>query len=149
MAKARSAASRFASGYSDAFVTAAQWVAEKLCERKAAQEKRRLGRQFWKDPEWAAVFRQQVAALQRLIKAHGEAAVVATLKRADVDWCCSAGAKQFRAAVVAEAAKQRAAEAARARAEAASPPAEATPPPPPLPAANTFAGPKNRLRDLD
>lgn len=143
MAKSRSLASRYQSAYTDAFVTAAQWLAEKLCERKAAQEKRRLARQFWKEPEWEAFFRQQVAALRPLIKAHGEAAVVAALKRQDVAWCCSAGAKQFRAAVVAEADKLKVA--------AAAPP----PPPPPedrgpaKPPSNVFAGPKNRLRELD
>ena len=145
MGQARTAASRFASGYSDAFVTAAQWVAEKLCERKAAQERRRLGRQFWKEPEWAAFFRQQVAAVRRLMKDHGEGPVLGALKREDVAWCCSASAKQFRAAVAAQAAKERAAEAARARAEGA-PPVDRGPA---KPAANTFAGPRNRLRDLD
>lgn len=148
MAKARSAASRYQSSYTDGHVTAAQWVAERLCERKAAQEKRRLARQFWKEPEWEAYFRQQVSAVQRLLKFQGEAAVVAALKRQDVAWCCSAGAKQFRAAVVAEAAKLKAAEAARAREPAAAPPVPAQPAAA-LPATNTFAGPKNRLRDLD
>lgn len=49
------------------FVTAAQWLAELMCERRARQEGTGLPLQFWKTKPWDAVFRQQVAAAHRLL----------------------------------------------------------------------------------
>lgn len=48
------------------WVTAAQYLAEVMCERRAKAEKKALPLQFWKTPPWDAVYRQQVAAVSRL-----------------------------------------------------------------------------------
>ncbi len=140
MAKERTAKSKFQSKYTDKWVTAAQWVAEQMCERQARSEKRALSARFWEAAEWAATFRKNVTAASALIREFGEAAVFAAVKRQDVAWCSSLKAKQFRAAVALE---KRLAD------------ARPTPPPAPLTPGPAVAGPvsgvfapKKSIRDL-
>lgn len=53
----------------DRWVTAAQFLGEVMCERRARVEHKTLGHQFWaKDPYWAGIIRQQIAAANRLMK---------------------------------------------------------------------------------
>jgi hypothetical protein len=69
MASKRSAASKYPSKYGKSrWVTAAQWLAELMCERRARAERKTLPPEFWKDGFWGAVYRQQVAAANRLMR---------------------------------------------------------------------------------
>lgn len=84
----RTAASKYPSRYGKSrWVTAAQYLAEVMCERRARAEKKTLPPEFWKDEHWGNLYRQQVAAASRLIKrldpegtGSGAAAVSAFLK---------------------------------------------------------------------
>lgn len=69
MANKRSQASSYPSRYGKSrFVTAAQFLAEVMCERRARAEKKTLPPEFWKDAHWKKVYLQQVTAANRLIK---------------------------------------------------------------------------------
>lgn len=69
MANTRSEKHPYPSRYGRSrWITAAQYLAELLCERRARQEKKSLPLQFWKVPPWDGVFRQQAAAANRLIR---------------------------------------------------------------------------------
>lgn len=101
MAK-RTEKSRYQSDYTDGFVTAAQYVAEKLCERQARTLRMKLPKQFWNTDEHKSYFRAQVTAAAKLIKKYGEQVVINVLARQDVSWCYSASSPAFARACIAE-----------------------------------------------
>src|SRR5436305_18032 len=49
-------------------VTAAQWLGEFMCERRADRQKKSLHLQFWKTKPWDTIYRLQVIAANRLLK---------------------------------------------------------------------------------
>ena len=49
-------------------MTAAQYLAEIMCDRRAREMKKTLPPQFWKVKPWDATFRQQAAAANRLFR---------------------------------------------------------------------------------
>lgn len=103
MAKQRTEKSKYPSRYSpNGFVTAAQWVVEFVCEKKAKREKKDLPIQFWKIPEWQTFYRSQVNTANSLIKKHGEKAVIAALRNPKTAWMYSLRAPGFEGFVVDE-----------------------------------------------
>lgn len=73
--------SRYPSRYStNKFVTAAQYITELICEKKAKQDKKELPLKFWDLPEWNKYYRQQIVAANQLLKQYKEKAVIAALK---------------------------------------------------------------------
>lgn len=90
MAKERTEKSKYPSRYSPGgFVTAAQYVVEMCCEKKAKKEKKDLPTQFWQLPEWQKFYKSQVNSANKLIKTYGELAVIAALKDKRSSWMYS------------------------------------------------------------
>ena len=96
MGTIRTEKSRYQSRYSPGgFVTAAQWIVEYVCEKKARREKKELPTQFWKIKEWAAFYKSQIHTANQLIKKWGEAVVIAAVRNKQSDWMYSLRAPGF------------------------------------------------------
>jgi len=82
MAKQRSDKSRYQSRYSpQGYVHAAQYIAELICEKKAVADKTgELPLKFWELPDWKKFYQYQVVLANRLMKAHGEHAIISALR---------------------------------------------------------------------
>jgi hypothetical protein len=68
--------SKYSNGKS---VSAAQYITEIICEKKAKRETKDLHYRFWLNKEWAAFYRNQIASANKLVKQYNESAVVAAL----------------------------------------------------------------------
>lgn len=66
---------KYKSKYGRKTVTAAQYITEILCERKAAFVKTQLPLFFWKDKEWFGYYMFQLKLINKLIKKYGEQAL--------------------------------------------------------------------------
>lgn len=60
-------------------VSAAQYITEIICEKKAKLEKKDLHFRFWTNKEWSAFYRNQIATANALLKKHSETAVIRAL----------------------------------------------------------------------
>jgi hypothetical protein len=60
-------------------VSAPQFIVELICERKAAQSGKELPIRFWKQKEWSAYFRNQIATANKLAKKYRAAAIIKAL----------------------------------------------------------------------
>lgn len=81
MAKNQTDKSRYPSKYSpQQWVTAAQYIIEIVCERRALQNQRELMVQFWKQPEWSQFFVSQLRMCHKLLKKYEAKAIIAALK---------------------------------------------------------------------
>ena len=81
LAKSRSDKSRYPSRYSPGgWVSASQYITELVCEKKAQREKKELPMKFWEDKEWCKYYKYQITLANKLIKQHGEDAIVAALR---------------------------------------------------------------------
>jgi len=60
-------------------VSAAQYITEMICEKRAKREKRDLHYRFWINKEWAAYYRNQIASANKLVKTHNELAIIKAL----------------------------------------------------------------------
>jgi hypothetical protein len=68
---------KYPSRYSnDKFVSAAQYITEMICEKKAKMDKQDLHYRFWTNKKWSAFFRNQIATANKLIKEYGEKPVI-------------------------------------------------------------------------
>jgi hypothetical protein len=153
VAKERSEASPYPSKYAPgAWVSAAQRLAELMCERQALSKKQALPLRFWQLPHWEAEYRKQLRFANALFKLFRPAAVGVALRTPRGRKVYSLGATWFDDAV-------RAADERLAREEAAlreiQEAARANPPPPAAgPAPQTrpaFTGGKstaNKLKGL-
>lgn len=73
-------AEKYISKYSNGkTVSAAQYITEIICEKKAVMEKKDLHFRFWLSKEWASFFRNQISSAHKLIKLYGEKAVIKAL----------------------------------------------------------------------
>lgn len=73
--------SRYPSKYSPGqFVTAAQYIAEFICEKKALINKEILKERFWSNPVWAKFYKQQILAANGLLKIYKPEAIINALK---------------------------------------------------------------------
>lgn len=74
---------KFISKYSNnKEVSAAQFVTELICERKAAKDKEDLHYRFWTSKKWARFFRDQIATANKLVKEHDPIAIIKALNNA-------------------------------------------------------------------
>ena len=81
MPKEQTETSRYPSKYSPGqFVTAAQYITELICEKKASSQKKDLPNKFWNLPEWNKFYRQQILAANSLLRLYKAKAIVAALK---------------------------------------------------------------------
>tara|TARA_R110002020_G_scaffold162955_3_gene348899 strand:+ start:4314 stop:4733 length:420 start_codon:yes stop_codon:yes gene_type:complete len=72
---------KYPSRYSnDKKVTAAQYLAELMCERQAQKNKKELPKQFWNLPHWSKKFKSQLFAAYGLLKLYDEAAIIKAVK---------------------------------------------------------------------
>jgi hypothetical protein len=60
-------------------VSAAQYITELICERKAAKDKKDLHYRFWLSKEWSIFFRNQIATANKLVKQYPDKAIVNAL----------------------------------------------------------------------
>lgn len=84
------------------WITFGEHMAERMCERKATQEKRALPFLFKEDKYWKVFFAQQVRYANKLRQEFSKEAVFATFKRGDTAWCFSLMSPKIRATVVDE-----------------------------------------------
>ncbi len=75
------ATNEYSSKYTDKKVSAAQKLAEFICERQADKQRKALTYRFWNLPEWKAVFLNQLRAAQSLLKLYTPEAIMAVLKQ--------------------------------------------------------------------
>lgn len=75
---------KYISKYSnDKLVSAAQYITEIICERKAAKDKQDLHYRFWISKEWSKFFRNQIGSANKLLKQYSDKAIVAALLSSD------------------------------------------------------------------
>lgn len=80
MAKKRTESSRYQSRFSKSYVTAAQYITELICEKHAKFNKKDLIQEFWKLPDWAKHYRQQIPTAYKLLKQFDAAAIINALQ---------------------------------------------------------------------
>jgi hypothetical protein len=72
---------KYPSRYSnEKFVSAAQYITEMICEKKAKIDKEDLHHRFWTNKKWSSFFRNQIATANQLVSKYGEKAVIRALK---------------------------------------------------------------------
>ena len=80
MGKERTEKSRYQSRYSpDKYVTAAQYIIELVCEKKATFDKTVLPIKFWNLPQWAGFFKCNLRKVHQLLKKFDEKAIIRAL----------------------------------------------------------------------
>mgnify|MGYP003136588311 CR=1 FL=1 len=71
---------KYISKYSnDKLVSAAQYITELICERKAVKDKKDLHYRFWLSPEWEKYFKNQIGSANKLLKTYADKAIVNAL----------------------------------------------------------------------
>lgn len=60
-------------------VSAAQYITEIICERKAHKDKQDLHYRFWVNKQWAAFYRNQIASAHKLLKEFPDKAIIRAL----------------------------------------------------------------------
>ena len=72
---------KYPSRYSnEKFVSAAQYITEMICEKKAKIDQEDLHHRFWTNKKWSSFFRNQIATANKLVSKYGEKAVIRALK---------------------------------------------------------------------
>lgn len=71
---------KYPSKYSNGkVVSAAQYITEMICERKAAKDKTDLHYRFWLSKKWSIFFKNQIASCHKLLKKYSPRAIIAAL----------------------------------------------------------------------
>jgi len=60
-------------------VSAAQYITELICEKKAKLNKKDLHYRFWTNKEWSGFFRNQIGSANKLLKQYDELAIIKAL----------------------------------------------------------------------
>jgi len=60
-------------------VSAAQYITEIICEKKAKQSKKDLHYRFWISKEWAAYYRNQIGSANKLLQKYDASAIIKAL----------------------------------------------------------------------
>jgi hypothetical protein len=60
-------------------VSAAQFITEIICERKAVAQKEDLHYRFWVEKKWASFYRNQIGSAHKLLKRYNAKAIVKAL----------------------------------------------------------------------
>ena len=69
----------FKSKYGDSWITPAQYIIERLCEKKAESEKVHLSVEFWNVPKWANYYKQNLRKVYSLLKHYSDKAILNAL----------------------------------------------------------------------
>lgn len=68
---------KYPSKYSNGkLVSAAQYITEIICEKKAKKDRKDLHYRFWASKEWALYYRNQIASAHALLKKYPETAII-------------------------------------------------------------------------
>jgi len=71
---------KYPSKYSNGkFVSAAQYITELICEKKAKKDKKDLHYKFWVTKEWSTYYRNQIASAYVLLKQYDDVAIIRAL----------------------------------------------------------------------
>lgn len=71
---------KYPSKYSNGkLVSAAQYITEIICERKAQNSKQDLHYRFWIEKKWAAFYKNQIASAHKLLKQYSSKAIAKAL----------------------------------------------------------------------
>lgn len=71
---------KYLSNYSNGkLVSAAQFITEIICERKAVSQKEDLHYRFWLEKKWASFYRNQIGSAHKLLKKYSPKAIVKAL----------------------------------------------------------------------
>jgi hypothetical protein len=71
---------KYLSKYSNGkLVSAAQYITEIICEKKAKQNNQDLHYRFWLRPEWEKFYKNQISSAYALIKKYPELAIIKAL----------------------------------------------------------------------
>jgi hypothetical protein len=57
-------------------VSAAQYITEIICEKKAKIDKKDLHHRFWLNKEWSAFYRNQISSAHKLLQKYSDTAIV-------------------------------------------------------------------------
>lgn len=66
-------------------VSAAQYITEMICEKKAKMDKKDLHYRFWVNPIWERFYRDQIASAHKLLKKYPEKAIIKALSSAKAE----------------------------------------------------------------
>jgi hypothetical protein len=68
---------KYPSKYSNGkMVSAAQYITEIICEKKAKKDKKDLHYRFWTSKEWSVFYRNQIASAHMLLSKYHETAII-------------------------------------------------------------------------
>ncbi len=96
MAKQQTDKSRYPSRYSPgSYVTAAQYIIELVCERKAAFDNTSLSIRFWNLPEWKVFFSKNLRQVHKLLRSYNEKAIIRALNDFGFSKCYSVFTERF------------------------------------------------------
>lgn len=71
---------KYPSKYSNGkLVSAAQYITELICEKKAKKDKKDLHYRFWITKEWSTYYRNQIASAYVLLKQYDDVAIIRAL----------------------------------------------------------------------
>ena len=71
---------KYPSKYSNnKFVSAAQYITEIICEKKAIKDKEDLHYRFWINKKWSSFYRNQIATANDLVKKYDDQAIISAL----------------------------------------------------------------------
>ncbi len=76
--KTQTEAAKFYSNYADGYVSAAQYITERICVKKAGSND--LPKRFWEIAAWKNYYKQQIIAANGLLKIYSPQAIIAALK---------------------------------------------------------------------
>jgi hypothetical protein len=66
-------------------VSAAQYITELICEKKAKLSKEDLHAKFWLTKKWSAYYRNQIATANKLVKKYNPKAIVRALNNSKAE----------------------------------------------------------------
>lgn len=96
MATNQTKKSKYPSKYSPSkYVTAAQYIIELVCEKKAAFDKTNLPVKFWEIPKWKNFFMRNLRQVHKLLKSYDEQAMIAALNSPKFTGCYSIFTDRF------------------------------------------------------
>jgi hypothetical protein len=86
---------KYQSKYCDKQVTAAQYLAESMCEREARDKKIILPQKFWEDKKWAKAFRRHITQVNKLLKEFPDQAIISAFHSKKAEDVFSFANKKF------------------------------------------------------
>lgn len=73
-------AEKYPSKYSnDKLVSAAQYITELICEKKAKLDREDVHAKFWLTKKWASYYRNQIPTANKLVKKYNDKAIIRAL----------------------------------------------------------------------